>query len=154
SIVLNELAPRFARNPAAASREGYDVLDAAGRIVDPSAVNWNARPFGYQLRQRPGPGNALGRLRFDLPNPFAVYLHDTPNRTSFARAARALSHGCVRVESPVALAAALAEAPGWSEAELQAQIDAGAESRLPLPDPVPVSILHFMTALPPGGEIV
>src|SRR5690606_11570929 len=64
------------------------------------------------------------------------------------------SHGCVRVESPVALAAALAEAPGWSEAELQAQIDAGAERRLPLPEPVPVYILYFTTALSPDGEIV
>jgi murein L,D-transpeptidase YcbB/YkuD len=152
NIVLNELVPRFSRDPAAAAREGYDVLDASGRTIDPTSVNWSARPFRYQLRQRPGAGNALGRIRFDLPNPFAVYLHDTPNKDLFTRDLRALSHGCVRVEAPVALAAATT--PAWTEDELRTQIEAGATRALPLPDPMPVYFLYLTTGLTPEGEIL
>lgn len=151
-IVVNELAPRFRNDPAAAAREGYDVLDASGRIVDPAAVDWNARPFPYQLRQRPGAANALGRIRFDMANAFAVYLHDTPSRGLFARETRALSHGCVRVEAPLSLATAVN--PAWSEEELTARIGEGATQTLALPARMPVYMLYFTTTLTADGEIV
>lgn len=153
SIALNELLPRFQRNPNAAARDGFDVIDGEGRVVDPAQVDWGARPFPYQLRQRPGPGNALGQIRFDLPNPFAVFLHDTPSKRLFERANRALSHGCIRVENPLALAAAVGESPAWSEAELQRIVDEGAKTTLPLPAETPVYVLYLTTALNADGSI-
>ena len=153
SIANNELLPRFRRDPAAAAREGFDVLDSAGRAVDPAHVDWRVRPFPYTLRQRAGPGNALGRLRFDLPNPHAVYLHDTPSRGLFARADRALSHGCIRVSEPLSLAADALFDPAWDEAALEAAIEAGATRSLPLGAPLPVYVL-YLTAAPDESGVV
>jgi murein L,D-transpeptidase YcbB/YkuD len=75
--------------------------------VDPTAVDWqdyHANRFPFRLRQDPGPYNALGRIKFMFPNPFAVYLHDTPDRALFKQTQRDFSSGCIRVESPAPLA--------------------------------------------------
>lgn len=153
SIVARELLPRFRRNPAQASQEGYDVLDLNGGIVDPRAVDWQARPFPYRLRQRPGPRNALGRLRFDMPNPYSVYLHDTPSQALFLRDSRALSHGCIRVKSPAALAASLLGGT-WSEAAVTEAIDQGASQTLILEQPTPVYLLYLTAAVDSDGAVV
>jgi murein L,D-transpeptidase YcbB/YkuD len=153
SIVTNELLPRFRRDPSAAAAEGFDVLDRAGQIVDPALVDWRARPFPYTLRQRAGAGNALGRLRFDLPNPYAVYLHDTPSRGLFARAERALSHGCIRVSEPDALAAAVLADPSWSLEALRAAIDVGETRTIQTPTPLPIYIL-YLTATPDASGAI
>lgn len=147
SIVQGELLPRFRRDPGAAAREGFDVIDAAGHVVDPADVDWRARPFRHTLRQRAGPGNALGRLRFDLPNPYAVFLHDTPSRGLFAREDRALSHGCIRVSEPATLAADVLADPAWDETGLNAAIEAGATQLITLDAPLPIYIL-YLTAAP------
>jgi murein L,D-transpeptidase YcbB/YkuD len=153
SILINELLPRFRRNPGLADREGFDVIGADGAIVAPSAVNWSARPFPYQLRQRAGAANALGHVRFDLPNPFAVYLHDTPNRGLFARTDRALSHGCIRVEDPVGLAEAVIDAPEWRSDAIEASIETGETTTITLAQPVGIYVL-YLTAAANGDQIV
>lgn len=147
SIAVSELIPRFRRDPDAVTRESFDVLDSSGRPVDPAALDWRAQPFPYTLRQRPGPHNALGRLRFDLPNPHAVFLHDTPSRGLFARGDRALSHGCIRVSDPIALAADALADPLWDEAALNAAIDAGETQVITLSAPLPIYVL-YLTAAP------
>lgn len=152
NIVANELLPRFRRNPAAAAREGFQAVDDSGRVV--AGVDWRQRPFPYHLRQRPGAQNALGRLRFDLPNPYAVYLHDTPSKSLFARSQRALSHGCIRVENPLALAAAVFDTPDWDEAALQRSIDTGASQSVPVPAPTPIYVLYLTTAVQADGSIL
>jgi murein L,D-transpeptidase YcbB/YkuD len=154
SIAANELLPRFRRNPGAAAREGFEALDSEGRAVDPDAIDWNARPFPYRLRQRPGPGNALGQLRFDLPNPYAVYLHDTPSRSLFGRIDRALSHGCIRVQDPVGLAAAMIAPDAWDAASLQAAIETGAPRSIALPAPIPVYVLYLTNARAEDGSVI
>lgn len=151
SILLQELLPRFARDPDAAAREGFEALDADGRVVT-GEIDWRARPFPYRLRQRPGRANALGQLRFDLPNPYAVYLHDTPNRRLFARDARALSHGCIRVEHPIALAAQLA-APALDEAAIETAIAAETTQTIPLALPTPVYVLYLTAFASPDGAV-
>jgi murein L,D-transpeptidase YcbB/YkuD len=99
---------------------------------------------GVQLRQRPGPGNALGLVKFLLPNPFGVYLHDTPERALFARARRDKSHGCVRVERPLDLARfALAGAPEWTPARIRGAMAGGGEQHVALPEPLPVFITYL-----------
>jgi murein L,D-transpeptidase YcbB/YkuD len=149
-IVQNELLPRFRRNPAAAEREGFEAVDARGGVV--ASPDWTARPFPYRIRQRPGPGNALGRLRFDLPNPHAIFLHDTPSRGLFARAERALSHGCIRVQDPLSLAEAVLAAPAWSVDALAAEIEAGQTRTIALENRVPVFVL-YMTATVGDGAV-
>lgn len=153
SIVQAELAPRFRRNPRAAAAEHFDVIDRSGQIVDPAAVDWSARPFPYVLRQRAGPGNALGRLRFDLPNPYSVFLHDTPSRGLFARNDRALSHGCIRVAEPVSLAALVIGDEDWSELALDAAIETGATRTIRLEEPMPIYVF-YLTAAPDQEGIV
>jgi murein L,D-transpeptidase YcbB/YkuD len=128
------------------TRENFDVLDSSGRTVEPATVDWRARPFPYTLRQRPGPSNALGRLRFDLPNPYAVFLHDTPSRSLFARADRALSHGCIRVAEPVALATMALGDAAWDQAAIEAAIDNGATQTIALASPLPIYVLYVTAA--------
>jgi murein L,D-transpeptidase YcbB/YkuD len=152
SILSNELLPQFARDPNAASRGGYDAIDAAGAIVDPASLDWAARPFPYRVRQRAGPLNALGRVKFEMPNPYDIYLHDTPNHALFARAQRALSHGCVRVDDALDLAAAVL-APAYSAPSLQAAVETGQTRSLPLTAPLPVYVL-YITASSDHGAVV
>ena len=97
------------------------------------------------LVQRPGPENALGRVKFLFPNHHAVYLHDTPLRGLFGRSQRSLSHGCIRVEKPLELALALLGAQGWTATRLDAAIAAGKTRRIELTRPVPV-FLDYRTA--------
>lgn len=149
SIVSNELLPRFRRSPGAAAAENYEALDAAGRSVPLSDVNWSARPFPYTLRQRAGGGNALGQLKFEMPNPYDVYLHDTPSRALFERENRALSHGCIRVQDPAGLAAGVL---GIDRASIEGEIAEGATQRVPLAAPLPVYVL-YMTAVADGQSV-
>ncbi len=98
---------------------------------------------GERLRQPPGPQNPLGRVKFELPNPYGVYLHDTPSRRGFTRTNRALSHGCIRLGDPFALAdALLATTDGWS-AERRARILSTWKTQsFALADPVPIYVLY------------
>ena len=153
SIAVGELLPRFRRDPNAAAREGFDVVDAQGRTIDPAAVDWRARPFPYALRQRPGPGNALGRLRFDLPNPYAVFLHDTPSRGLFAREDRALSHGCIRVAEPVDLAQTVLADAAWDTLALEGAIAEGQTLVVQLPQPLPIHVLYLTARADAEGVV-
>lgn len=152
SILSNELLPQLARDPNAASRGAYDAIDATGSIVDPTTIDWAARPFPYQVRQRPGAINALGRVKFEMPNPYDIYLHDTPNHALFAREQRALSHGCVRVDDALDLAAAVL-APAYSASSLQAEVDTGQTRSLPLAAPLPVYAV-YITASGADGAVL
>ena len=153
-IVRDELLPQFRRDPSAAARSGFDAVDATGAVVDAARVDWSARPFPYSLRQRPGPSNALGRLRFDLPNPFAIYLHDTPNRALFAQQRRLFSHGCIRVDDPVGLAEAVLQDPNWTRDSLESAVDTGVSQTIAVANPMPVFVLYLTTTLDDHGAVV
>ena len=154
SIAYGELLPRFRRNPRAAAAEGFQATDGAGQVVDPASVDWSMRPFPYRIRQRPGAGNALGVIRFNLPNPFAIYLHDTPSRNLFTRTNRALSHGCVRVKDPVQLGEELFADPTWNASALQSAIDTGVTQDIPLVNPVPVYFLYLTAIAQADGSVL
>lgn len=107
SIATKELLPIIKRDPGFLDRGAYQVLNAAGKIVDPSSVNWSGlstKYFPYTLRQSTGCDNALGWVKINFYNPFTVYLHDTPVKMLFALPKRFFSHGCMRVEKAVDLA--------------------------------------------------
>lgn len=123
SIARNEILPRAARDPGYLARNHFAVVDG-------------------RLQQRPGPDNALGELKFDLPSPYGVYLHDTPGRSAFQQTVRALSHGCMRLENPRELALALLGQQGWTVASLASAIDSGATRRVDLQRPLPLFVTY------------
>lgn len=101
---------------------------------------------GRSVRQRPGPGNSLGRFKFEMPNDHAIYLHDTPSKGLFARPVRALSHGCIRVKGIDELVARVMDDPAQA-AEIPAYLQDTRTRRISLDRPIPVAILYF-TAMP------
>lgn len=127
SIAHGELLPRAARDPGYLARNNFTYQDG-------------------RLQQRPGPGNALGQLKFDMDSPFGVYLHDTPGRAAFERSSRTLSHGCMRLEKPRDLATLLLARQGWSRESLEEVIAQGQTRRVDLAAPVPVFVV-YRTAL-------
>lgn len=100
SIIVKQYLPKLKNNPYYLSRIGLHLVDSKGETVDPGSVNWAKYSKGipYKVMQGSGDDNALGVLKFNFENPYAVYLHDTNQRYLFKKSSRALSHGCVRVE--------------------------------------------------------
>lgn len=145
--IAAELLRRFRRDPAAAAREGFEAVRADGSVMAADAVDWTQRPFPYRLRQKPGASNALGRIRFDMANDFAIRLHDTPSRNLFDRDIRALSNGCIRVQQPEDLAVGVLGLPNWTREALTAAIDTAEQRTVALARPLPVFLI-YMTAAP------
>jgi murein L,D-transpeptidase YcbB/YkuD len=125
--------------------------------VDAATVPWarlSHSYFPYRLRQAPGPLNALGRYKFMFPNKFSVYLHDTPARNLFAKAERAFSSGCIRVEDPAALARFLVGGvKEWTPDKLRQAVESGETQTVVLAERVPVHILYW-TAWAEDDEVV
>lgn len=125
----------------------YTLVDRrTGRKVDGGNAGDYKR---YRVVQKPGPKNALGRVKFMFPNRHAVYLHDTPSRGLFGRSRRALSHGCVRVQDPVKLAELLLGASGWTTSEIEHVIDKSKTRYVNLSEELPV-LLYYLTARADG----
>lgn len=155
TIARNELLPRLRRDPGYFEREGFEFVDGSGR-VEPSLSTARldaVREGQLRLRQRPGPRNALGDIKFVFPNRDAIYLHHTPATGLFARDRRDFSHGCIRVERPVDLARfVLAGQPEWTEERIRTAMAAGESSTLRLLEPLPV-LIAYGTALVREGRI-
>jgi murein L,D-transpeptidase YcbB/YkuD len=152
-LAAERIAPEVLRSGVGYLRSrGYQVLsswDEDAQVVDPSTVDWEAVAAGrleIRVRQLPGPGNAMGKMKFMFPNEFGVYLHDTPEKELLSEASRLYSGGCVRLEDASRLAQWLFGEP------LRATSD---QPELPvhLPRPVPVAIT-YLTAVPSGSSIV
>lgn len=155
SIARQELVPRLRRDPAHWAREGFEFVGAGG-TADPVLTEAKLQAVlagALRIRQRPGPRNALGDIKFVLPNRQAIYLHHTPAVQLFERARRDFSHGCIRLEQPVALADfALQGLPGWDEARIRAAMAADGPSSVVLAQPVPV-LITYATALVKDGRV-
>jgi L,D-transpeptidase YcbB len=147
SIVINEMLPKLWRDPSYLNRLGYEVSNSRGREVASNSVDWAAvatQQIGIDVRQPPGRGNALGRLKIDFPNKHAIYMHDTNQKHLFAREQRALSHGCVRLERPNEMAAALL---GTRIADVDRKIATEETRSERVPGDIPVYLAYF-TAWP------
>ncbi len=135
-IAVEEILPKAAKDPGYLRRERYGVLSAT------------------RLRQLPGPGNALGRIKFVFPNRFDVYLHDTPAPALFGRTLRAFSHGCIRIEKPFDLAVWVFRGdPKWTPEAIRAGIDAGKERLVPLPETVQVHVAYWTAWIDDDGML-
>jgi murein L,D-transpeptidase YcbB/YkuD len=160
SIARNELLPKIKANPGYLAANDFQLLSDwsdNARVLDPHAIDWSAvRPdtFGYKLRQGPGPGNALGHIKFMFPNQFNIYLHDTPARGLFAQEVRDFSHGCIRVQDPETLAAfVLDRQPGWSERQIKVAIGSGQRAIVTLDQPLPVHIAYLTAWVNKDGSV-
>lgn len=145
------LAPYWNVPPSIAALE---VLPRARRDPGYLARQHMVRLSGGRIRQEPGPWNALGGMKFVFPNPYNVYLHDTPERQLFARPLRAFSHGCIRIEKPMELALyVLGADTAWTAERVRAGIDAGVERTVPLAAEIPVHVLYRTAWVDSAGAV-
>lgn len=146
SIAVKDKLPKLRRNAYALAGQRIKVY-AGGREIDPGSVNWHrvgAGHFPYQLRQDPGPNNALGKIKFMFPNPYNVYLHDTPSRSLFQRTERAFSSGCIRVAEPIALAEYLLKHDKrWTRESILSATRGRGQRTVHLPETIPVYLLYW-----------
>ena len=146
SIASKELLPKIRQDPSFFRRGNYELFDRAGNIVDPSSVDWSAverKTFSYTLVQQPGPANQLGQVKFMRPNGYSVCMNDTPAKSLFASAARALSHGCIRIEEPLGLAEVLLGRENWTRKQIMSQVESKETRSIILAEPLPVHIVYW-----------
>jgi len=156
-ILKNEALPHLAKDPGWLRRNNMEVVGTKGDVVDASAVDWSDEDAvrSVRIRQAPGPENALGLVKFIFPNHFSVYLHDTPTDKLFVKRRRALSHGCIRVEEPVALAHyVMADRPEWTPDRIATAMHGGEEQTVRLKSPIPVHIGYWTAWVEPDGKTV
>ena len=156
SIATKEMLPRLQNDPGFLDEENLTLYDGRHRVRDPREVDWStvkAATFAYGLQQDSGPRNALGNYVFHFPNPYLVYLHDTPQRQAFTRPNRALSHGCIRLEHPRELAAWLLRREANSTPLITpAQARQSPPQNILLRRPLPIFI-RYATATAENGRL-
>lgn len=151
SILLKEILPTWQRRPGYLAQQDLEIVRGPGDDAQVLGISLahlpGLRSGELRLRQRPGPRNSLGQVKFVFPNDEAIYLHGTPAPQLFQRARRDFSHGCVRVEDPVTLATwLLQDLPGWDRPRIEAAMREEHNLRVTLPQPLPV-LLYYLTAL-------
>ncbi len=147
SIIRDEILPAVKKNPGYLNRKNMEVV-VGGSVVPSSSIDWKKYSKGvpFTIRQKPGPGNALGRVKFLFPNEYSIYFHDTPAKDKFKRDQRAFSHGCIRLSEPAKLAEyLLREDTTWTAKKVKEAMDAKTETTVRLKKPRPV-ILGYFTA--------
>ena len=153
SILRNEIAPKIAKDPEYLTKNNYEVATYSGQVVTDGVVSEDVlaqlRAGKLMVRQKPGPKNALGLIKFIFPNSNNVYLHSTPSQSLFAKSRRDFSHGCIRVENPAALAEwVLRNNPGWTRERIDAAFKAQKEQQVNLTNPIPVLIVYGTAVVP------
>ena len=157
-ILRGEMIPKIAKDRAYVQRNGYEVATYSGQGVTDGLINDDVlaqlRTGKLMLRQKPGPKNALGLVKFIFPNDNSVYLHSTPEQTLFSRTRRDFSHGCIRVEDPKALAVwVLRNNPGWTQERVAEAFTAGKERQVNLTRTIPVLIVYTSAVVEEDGQV-
>lgn len=159
-VVLKETRNFILDNPSYLASNKMKILRGRGEgesEVDPATVDWKnleAEGLDFYIRQEPGPLNVLGAVKFAMRNKYEIYLHDTPYQEDFAKTARAYSHGCIRVEKPIDLAARLLQGlDGWTPARIRDAIALGFETKIDLARAAPV-YFQYGTAWVAGDRTV
>ena len=158
SIARAELVPAAKQKPDTFIKGNYEIVDVRGKVMSDGAADpamlAEIRSGKLALRQRPGPKNSLGLIKFEFPNEFDVYMHGTPATSLFARSRRDFSHGCIRVEDPVALAEwVLRNRPEWTREKIVAAMNGDQTLRVTLKEPIPVLILYSTAGVMEDGEV-
>ena len=159
TILVKDKLPVIRRDPGYLKRNNIRVIDARGREVNPYAVNWSQYGAGrlppYTLRQDPGEDNALGLVKIMFPNPYMVYLHDTPSKSLFEKDERTFSSGCIRVQKAFELAELVLNEPQrWNQETLAAAVATKKMQTVNLAKPVPVLLLYWTAQPRADGQVV
>ncbi|MBA4274846.1 MAG: hypothetical protein C0436_04245 [Alphaproteobacteria bacterium] len=157
SIVSKEMMPKLRSNPSYFRRANFTVMQTVGGVtseVDPLSIDYANAGFDgarYSFRQAAGSGNALGKIKFNIPNSDSIYLHSTAQPHLFEKQERALSHGCIRLHDPRALARFVLQADGWETAKIDSTYDSSA-SRSVKVNPVPVHLVYWTSWVDDKGR--
>ncbi len=157
-ILAKDILPRAIADPGYLATKNMDLIDRDGSIVDPASVDWSKYGGGrmppYQFVQRPGPTNALGRVKFIFPNSHFVFLHDTPSKALFERTERTFSSGCIRVENPFELAELmLDDASKWNPESIQKLVDSKVSKTIFLAEELTVMLLYSTVGLAESDSV-
>lgn len=158
SIQRAELVPKIRRNRAFLEKQNYEMVDRQGRAIGAGPVT-DDQLKGLQaallgIRQKPGPNNSLGLVKFLFPNQYDVYLHGTPAHDLFLKTRRDFSHGCIRLEDPAKLAAwVLTDKPEWTHDRIKAAMNGADSTQVNLDKPIPVLILYSTAVVQANGEV-
>jgi murein L,D-transpeptidase YcbB/YkuD len=160
NITAEDLVPKIQNDPGYLEEKGYQVLsgwDNDAEEIDPKTIDWRSvtrENISFRLRQKPGPRNPLGRIKFMFPNIHDIYMHDTPVRGLFSLTVRTYSHGCIRIEKPLELADyLLREHPEWTRDEIAAALKKGEERTIRLDHPVLVHLLYWTAWADEDGRV-
>jgi murein L,D-transpeptidase YcbB/YkuD len=159
SIATKDKLPLLKSDASAQAKKGFEAKSHGSDVfVSVDAIDWagvTPRNFNYLLRQRPGTNNALGRIKFMLPNPNSVYLHDTPSRELFARQERTFSSGCIRLEQPVQLAEWLLSLDGHPDVnKMETLLGTGETRTIYLKKPLPTYVVYFTAFSLDEGNVI
>ncbi|MDA5195128.1 L,D-transpeptidase family protein [Govanella unica] len=153
TILKNDVLPKIRHNKGYLAAQHMRVLNAQGQEISPRSVDWN-NPRGITLRQDAGPWGALGQVAIRFPNPYAVYLHDTPHQELFGKAQRDFSSGCIRTEQPFELVYLLFNASDVaSKAVIDDAVKTGKTQTRTLPKPVPLMLIYWTVNIEDDGRI-
>jgi murein L,D-transpeptidase YcbB/YkuD len=140
SIVKNEILPAINRNPGYLENQNMEITNSGGDLPE--------------IRQKPGPKNSLGKVKFLFPNSFNIYFHDTPAKSLFNQDKRAYSHGCIRLSDPPKLANYLLRNQSeWTPQAIDEAMNAGEEKTVRLKKSVPVVITYYTAWVDEGGQV-
>lgn len=158
SIAEHEIVPALERNPANLAKENLEFVDRNQNVVSIESVTpdvaQQVRQGKLFVRQKPGPKNSLGLIKFMFPNEYNIYMHDTPATELFAKSERDFSHGCVRLEKPAELAAwVLRNNPGWTPERIHAALNGDKSEQVNLAHPIPVLILYATVIVSEDGVV-
>lgn len=153
-----EFVPLIEKNPTYLVENSYDIVDSDGKVVDEDPTKEEVRDKLQSgqlgIRQRPGPDNALGLVKFDFPNQFDIYLHGTPATELFSKSRRDFSHGCIRVEDPVSLAQwVLRDRPEWTAENVRSAMYGETTVHVAVLKPIPVLIVYGTAVVMEDGEV-
>lgn len=156
-LAVQDKLPEIIKDSNYLNRLGFTVYPlGSNTAIDANTIDWTTlskKYFPFRLVQAPGPLNALGQVKFMFPNPFDVYLHDTPTRDLFAKPQRAFSSGCIRVSNPLALASMLLKGQGWTSSQTDAVMETLETKTVYLKKPMPIHIEYWTAWVDKSGSL-
>jgi murein L,D-transpeptidase YcbB/YkuD len=158
-IARQEILPKLQQDPEYLGVNNFELVagwEKNSPVMNPFNVDWkniNSDNFPGRIRQKPGPKNALGAIKFMFPNPFHVYLHDTPKKALFKKAKRAFSHGCIRIAKPLKLAVFVLDDPEYSLKHIETLVQGGERTEIGVKNPIPVHLLYWTAWVGESGRL-
>jgi len=155
-IIIKEILPEIKKNKNFLNKNDMEVTTQQGEIIPSTRINWSiyTKNFPYAIRQRPGKKNALGKVKFLFPNPYSIYIHDTPEKKLFSKEIRTYSHGCIRLETPLKLAFyLLRKDKHYTPKKINQIINAGKQTYIKLKNKVPIYITYYTAWVDSSGKL-